>query len=231
MKAIILGIGLALASSLSAPLHALTVAVPGSANPWLAGMPEGATSSQDTAPAQSPIFIDLSQVGPGGYLTFAAFGATDNGGGLQFGADGDDSGWIVDHAYGVENGIANSALPFLALTGVFLDDTQPDGSAAPVALDYKSLTTSFTSFAAQLKQPFFIGDGLTPSGQVQQFLIPTQATRLFLGTADGYGWNNNSGVLLVEISAVPAPASAWIMLVGFALLAATAGRKRLIIGH
>lgn len=233
MKPFVLGIGLALACSLCAPVHAITVAVPGSANPWLAGMPDGATSSGDTAPAQSPIFIDLTQLGPGNYLTFTALGATDNGGGLEFGPDGDDSNWVIDHAYGVENGIANSSLPFLSLTGVFLDDSQPDLSPSPTPLDYTSLTTSFSSYAAQLKQPFFIGDGLTGrgTGDIQQFLIPTQATRLYLGTADGYGWNNNGGLLLVSVSAVPTPASAWVMVAGLALFGVMASRKRHIAGH
>lgn len=233
MKPFVFAIGLALASSLCAPLHALTVAVPGSANPWLAGMPEGATSSQDSAPGQSPILIDLTQLGPGSYLTFAALGATDNGGGMEFGPDGDDSGWVIEHTYGVENGITNSALPFLSLTGVFLNDSQPDLSAPATPLDYNSLTTSFTSFAAQLKQPFFIGDGLTGrgTGGIQQFLIPSQATRLYLGTADGYGWNNNGGLLLVSVSAVPTPASGWVMAAGLALFGLIARRRRVHLGH
>ncbi|HEY3242752.1 MAG TPA: hypothetical protein VGM03_05305 [Phycisphaerae bacterium] len=44
-----------------------------------------------------------------------------------------------------------------------------------------------------LRQPFFIGDGLTGtgSGAVQQFLVPDGATRLFLGTIDGCEWSNN----------------------------------------
>lgn len=233
MKPFVLGIGLALASSLCTPLHALTVAVPGTANPWLAGMPEGATSSQDSAPAQSPILIDLTQLGPGNALTFSAWGLTDNGGGVIFGPEGDDAGWVIEHTYGVENGIANSALPFLSLTGVFLDDNQADLTASPAPLNYNSLTTSFTSFAAQLKQPFFIGDGLTGrgTGDIQQFLIPTHATRLYLGTADGYGWNNNGGLLVVSVSAVPTPASAWVMVAGLALFGVMASRKRLIAGH
>ncbi|HMW47430.1 MAG TPA: hypothetical protein PK011_10105 [Marinagarivorans sp.] len=233
MKSVVLGIGLALTCSLCAPLHALTLTVPGTANPWLAGMPDGATASQDSAPAQAPIMIDLSQLGAGNFLTFTALGATDNGGGLTFGPDGDDSGWVIEHAYGAENGIASSSLPFLSLTGVFLDDSQPDASATPTPLDYNSLTTSFTSFAAQLKQPFFIGDGLSGNGTgaIQHFLIPTHATRLYLGTADGYGWNNNGGLLMVSVSAVPTPANAWVMVAGLALFGVMASRKRYITGH
>ncbi|HRH75846.1 MAG TPA: VPLPA-CTERM sorting domain-containing protein [Cellvibrionaceae bacterium] len=234
MKSTVLAIGFALACGLCTPLHALTVAVPGTANPWLAGMPDGATSSEDSAPGQSPIFIDLTQLGPGNFLTFTSLGNTDNGGGMEFGAEGDTSGWVIEHSYGVENGIADSALPFLSLTGVFLDDNQPDGSPSPEALNYNSLTTSFTSFAAQLKQPFFIGDGLSGrgTGDIQHFLIPTHATRLYLGTADGYGWNNNGGLLLVSVSAVPTPANAWLMVAGLGLFGLmTSRRKRFIAGH
>ena len=63
MKSTVLAIGFALACGLCTPLHALTVAVPGTANPWLAGMPDGATSSEDSAPGQSPILSTLRNWG------------------------------------------------------------------------------------------------------------------------------------------------------------------------
>ncbi|HEY6529791.1 MAG TPA: hypothetical protein VIZ65_13945 [Cellvibrionaceae bacterium] len=228
MKYFVLTLGLILSGTVGTDAQAITVSVPGTANPWLAGMGDGAVSSEDTAPAQTPILIDLSQFSGAHYLTFSAFGVTDNGGGQQFGSDGDTSGWVVAHTYGVENGIAASSLPFLSLSGVFLDDSQPNTSAAPTLLNYRELTTQFSSFSAQLKQPFFIGDGLTGTGigDVQQFLIPLNATRLYLGTADGYGWNNNLGALTVAISAVPAPANAALMLAGLAVFGFLSVRKK-----
>ena len=46
--------------------------------------------------------------------------------------------------------------------------------------------------------------------------MPVGATRLFLGTMDGYDWVNNAGSLDVSVAAVPEPAT-W-MLVGVGLI-------------
>src|ERR1700720_24062 len=40
----------------------------------------------------------------------------------------------------------------------------------------------------------------TGSGSIQNFIIPTGATRLFLGTMDGYGWYNNIGSFGVTVT-------------------------------
>jgi hypothetical protein len=96
--------------------------------------------------------------------------------------------------------MADLTTPGDALLGVFLDDTQPNLSAAPDPLAY---TPDAPTIAPGLKQVFFIGDGLTPSGAVQQFIAPAGATRLFLGTADGYGWFNNVGSFSVEVVSRP----------------------------
>ena len=45
-----------------------------------------------------------------------------------------------------------------------------------------------------LKQPFFIGDGVRNDGVTpQSFVVPTGATRLYLGIMDGQQWSDNSG--------------------------------------
>jgi hypothetical protein len=71
---------------------------------------------------------------------------------------------------------------------VFLDANAPNTSAAPSSRDYStSASREATSYDdLNLKQPFFIGDGQTSTGTVQQFKIPPGATRLFLGPMDGY---------------------------------------------
>jgi hypothetical protein len=97
--------------------------------------------------------------------------------------------------------------PADALLGVFLDDTQPNVSAAPDPFAY---LPDAATVAPGLKQPFFIGDGLTLSGGVQQFIVPAGATRLFLGTADGYGWYNNVGSFSVEVVSRPRLSIAWL---------------------
>ena len=79
------------------------------------------------------------------------------------------------------------------LAGVFLDDSEPAGPA-PDTLDFSS-NTGFASLAPQIRQVFFIGDGLTATGtgDVQKFNIPPTATRLFLGFADGYDFKGLPG--------------------------------------
>jgi len=59
----------------------------------------------------------------------------------------------------------------------------------------------FELLAPRLHQIFYIGDGLTGTniGQRQEFVVPDGATRLFLGTSDGFGWFNNSGSFEVTI--------------------------------
>jgi hypothetical protein len=87
-------------------------------------------------------------------------------------------------SYGGISGIRNDNA-FAFLVGVFLNNSEPTGSG-PLALDFTN-NTSFAELAPQLNQTFFIGDGLTGSGSgnIQRFLVPDQATRLFLGFTDG----------------------------------------------
>jgi len=97
------------------------------------------------------------------------------------------------------------------LTGVFLDAGEP-GGAAPNSLDFgpSGLTDSFTELSPELRQTFFIGDGHTPSADVQTFHVPAGATRLFLGLADGLGfigetgyYDDNTGFFAVDFEIVP----------------------------
>jgi hypothetical protein len=80
----------------------------------------------------------------------------------------------------------------LFLVGVFLSDTP---GPAPAGLDFspRALGTSRHQYEPQLGQSFFIGDGLTEtgSGAQQHFVIPAGATKLYLGIADGFGFQGN----------------------------------------
>ena len=69
-----------------------------------------------------------------------------------------------------------------------------------------------------MKQVFFIGDGMTDGGTVQSFIVPTGATRLYLGTMDGFGWAGNNGAFALDVSAVPEPANALLALAGLGWL-------------
>lgn len=177
--------------------QAVVPSVPGSANPYLAGMPNGSTCcSGDTAPAQSPVLVSGLTLTPGSALTFTVTGGVSNTGGTP--TTGPDGGGVF--TTDSNNGISGATWPINALVGVFLDASQPSLSAAPTSLNFT--TTSFTTLSPQLRQAFFIGDGLTGTGTgtTQTFIVPAGATRLFLGTSDGFGWFNNTGSFAVTVT-------------------------------
>lgn len=212
-----LGCAAILAVALS-PVWSSAISVPGTSNPWLAGMPNGTISSfGDSAPGQSPVLATGLNLGLGGSLNFSVTGSVSNGPCCAL--LGPDGGSLESHLGGAENGIADVTAPLNALLGVFLDNTQPDSSGAPTSLDFTG-GTSFPSLAPSLKQVFFIGDGLTGtgSGSVQSFVIPTGATRLFLGTMDGFEWNNNFGSFEVTTNQVPEPNSLLLIFASFMVM-------------
>ena len=186
----------------------LAQTVPGTSNPYLAGMPNGSTCcSGDSAPAQSPVQVGSITVTPGATVTFTASGGVDFAGGAP--TSGPDGGFVFTTAS--SDGISGATWPVNALVGVFLDDALPTSTPAPADLDFgpTGIGTSFTTLSPALKQVFFIGDGLTGTGTgtTQTFVVPAGATRLFLGVSDGVGWFNNSGAFnaTVSISAAPPP--------------------------
>jgi hypothetical protein len=84
-----------------------------------------------------------------------------------------------------------------------------------------------------------IGDGRTPSGELQTFIVPDDATRLYLGFADGFRfggfpstYGDDHGALSVtaaiETTAVPLPAANWLLLSGLAAAACVRGVRRRI---
>jgi hypothetical protein len=146
-------------------------------------------------------------------------------------------------SYGGLSGIsANGQNMFLV--GVFLDNTEPSG-AGPAVLSYSfgtpgGLNTTDASFSPEINQVFFIGDGLTGtgSGQIQNFLVPDTADRLYLGFADSFDsvpsyYADNVGSLTATFSitgstAVPEPSTIFFasgcLLVGLSCL-----RRRLVV--
>lgn len=215
LAAVALASGSALAGSF--------ITVPGTSNLWLAGMPDGSTAGDgmDSAPGQSPVLAPVSVAG-GDVFSFEVTGSVLNGDGpLDLPPDGDVF-TLQARIPGPENGIADMFGPINSLIGVFLDDAQPDGSDTPSGLDFSDseFGVNFSSLSPGLKQPFFIGDGQSTDRAVQQFIAPAGATRLYLGTMDGFGWFNNIGEFRVRI--VPAPGAAILS----GLLGITAFRRR-----
>jgi hypothetical protein len=79
------------------------------------------------------------------------------------------------------------------LVGVFL--TADVSRKAPPTLDFSSNAKgeAFPELAPQIGQTFFIGDGFTPTGLQQRFIIPTGATRLYLAFADAFSFQGDPG--------------------------------------
>jgi hypothetical protein len=181
----------------------VSVSVPGSSHPCLAGMPDGSTAGDtDTAPDQSPIFVESLTLAPRSTLTFAVTGLVGIQGGSESPPDGNAAnvGYILT---GLENGISTLVAPLESLVGVFLGPEQPNTTAAPPPLDFASSESrDYQSISPLLKQVFFIGDGRTSDGKTQLVIVPQGATRLYLGVMDGYGWSNNVGSFNVSISSV-----------------------------
>ncbi|MBC8106638.1 MAG: Tad domain-containing protein [Anaerolineae bacterium] len=191
-------------------------------NPYLSGMPPGTIASNPNphnnpdysgskntgktkkntlVQKQSPVDADIPVVSNAAFTFDGINGNANNdiNDPARYTADG-NTGWITKNHNGAENGISDLNAPINSLVAVFLDDTQPNTSSAPSALDFGTAAQrDFTTLQPKLKQPFFIGDGRTSTGEVQQFIAPPGATRLFIGTWDSYEWNNNVGEFYLTI--------------------------------
>jgi Flp pilus assembly protein TadG len=174
--------------------HIVTENVAGAACPWLAGMPTGSTvaatggnTTPAIAPTNSPTLVSGISMTVGQHLSFRdPTGVTSYSGSGNYGPDG-ETDWIVHQA--AANGINTTGAPIQALMGIFLDNTQPSSSAQAASLDFSTDDSrNFTTLSPKLKQVFFIGDGLDDSGNLQQFVVPTGATRLYIGIMDENGW-------------------------------------------
>ena len=116
--------------------HALPfmVIVPGTSDPWLAGLPNGSSASGgDTAPAQSPVLVRSFGVDLGYGLAFDVTGLVDNGPGEGWPPDGVN---MQGHDALTENGMSNITAPKDCLLGVFLGADRPDLTPAPAALSF-----------------------------------------------------------------------------------------------
>ncbi|MFN9461817.1 MAG: PEP-CTERM sorting domain-containing protein [Planctomycetota bacterium] len=208
----------------------VSVFVPGSANPYLAGMPNGTTApGGDSAPGQSPLLVNGLNISQANYLSFSATGSASYNSSSYYGPDG---GLFYGSFFsrGSENGISGLRVTVSSLIGVFLDSQLPTTSPAPSDLNFEVLTRDFLTLSPELKQVFFIGDGRTSSSVIQKFYVPNGATRLFLGTADGTQWVNNGGGFNTDITsysqaAGPEPTSMAIFGLGALGLAYRSRRK------
>jgi Flp pilus assembly protein TadG len=206
------------------PIH-VDQSVPATGNPFLAGMPAGASASvvnphnspdyAGTAsnPRQSPLLVKL-KVAEGQTLTFDSITGTarHDPNLAYFDPDGEmsdighnnvtksGSNSYTSKMFN-ENGIADMVGPINALVGVFLTDDPPTKGDVPDNLDFrKAEDRDFDNLKPLTKQIFWIGDGENSKGNKQEFIVPKGATRLFLATWDFYEWNNNHGFRDVRIN-------------------------------
>lgn len=204
------------------PGNQQTYSVPATSNPFLAGMPNGSVASVNNPHANpdyagshyypktkktvnaSPIAASNFTLTSGQTLTFDGINGNatnDYNDSNTYTADG-NTGSIQSNSAGSENGIANCTAPLNCLVGVFLTDAQPSNSSAPASLNFSTASSrDFATLSPKVKQLFFVGDGRTSNGDVQQFVVPEGATRLFVGTWDGYEWNNNAGAFTYVLHA------------------------------
>ncbi|HYB99770.1 MAG TPA: hypothetical protein VEC57_11630 [Candidatus Limnocylindrales bacterium] len=183
--------------------------VPGTANPNLAGRADGySCCSGDSVPGQSPVQVTAIDIDACARLSFAVSGKVSYVPSSPMGdnPDGDEAFSMTNYGDGIS---APANIRANALVGVFLGEEAPTGQTTPAQLDFGA-GLDFHSIAPAVGQIFFIGDGLTSdtnagmdNGVEQTFTVPPDATRLFLGTADGTGWFNNSGSFTVDVASTP----------------------------
>jgi hypothetical protein len=168
-----------------------TFVVPGTSDPFLAGMPSGSMCcSGDSAPAESPVYAGPATAGETFTFTNVTGSVSFTGGTPHNPPDGGFhfSGPRSEGGLTSINNIAEYyRMPVNALVGVFLGPGLPTSNPAPGLLNFgihdlghgTYVGMTFTTLSPELQQTFFIGDGLTGrgTGSVQTFIAPTGATR------------------------------------------------------
>jgi hypothetical protein len=206
----------------------INVYVPATSKIWLAGMPDGTDAGAgDIAPNQSPVLVTGLSLYPGHSIIFSATGSATNGPNKPLW--GPDGTTLSSHNFGAQFGMSDLGAPLNSLVGVFLTNDPPNINVPPPTLTWDNQDQGdYLTLFPQLQQPFFIGDGLTSGSQSQKVIIPSGTTRLYLGTLDGFEWNNNIGGFDVTATEMPEPST--FMLLGGGLVAVGLWRRRQHLG-
>lgn len=169
--------------------HIRQLTVPGTACPYLAGMPYGTQITDwwggDTIPTVAPIRIDID-AGVDSIVLIASGAVAYGDTYPSYGPNGGSPTPTIPE-YGEITGISYfTDCPISALMAVFLNPGLPDSSTMPPQL------SSFTS-NPMAQQSVYIGEGPVT-------LIPPEgANRLFLGVNDHYRWQDNTGAFEVTV--------------------------------
>jgi len=181
-----------------------TVEVPATADIYLAGATDE-MEAQLSDPGSRPVSVDVDGAGKVSFPSVegdvsactSCEPESPDGGSLSFGSTG-----ITGF-----NGIAGVTFAdrTLFVVGVFVGDdqpTQPDDAVVDL-----SGADDETTQEPELGEPFFIGDGETGDGDLQQVVVPDDATTLYLGFADAYGfigapgaYGDNDGTVDIEVT-------------------------------
>ena len=200
----ILMIVLTIACAHAAPI--IDVSVDAHCNIYGAGHPppNDAPTVGSNGGGIAPILIPLTSLGNAPTLQFKATGSVSYC--PNCGANGPDGGDFITAApsYNGISGITN--FPARSLVAVFTSDTEP-ANPAPSPLDFALIGTNYTTLAPQLRQIFYLGDGLTATNTAQLISVPVGATKLYLGFVDGDSYedtpdayDDNSGAFSVTVS-------------------------------
>lgn len=171
------------------------ITIPSASEPWdILGRHGGPTPEEikETIPPFISVnpgdIIRVADAAIGGVSFFNGFGAP------FFGPEGNLGGSSNLQSLGGISGYKGTQGP---LVGVFLDNSIPSSSPAPATLDFtpggSGPGIEFSSLSPELRQIFYIGDGVRNKGEFQEFTAPTGATRLFLGIPDGFGFVGTPG--------------------------------------
>ena len=161
-----------------------------------------------TAASTIPQYVDVTAWAAAGLnLNISATGSWAHHPWEQTGPDGYGLNSLTHEEY--DNlGISLLDAPLNSLVGVFLGSGLPDPFATPI-----SLTAGIDVMTSPLlQQGFVIGSSLN------NIIIPTGATRLFLGLHDGYQWWNNNGDMVVTVTPIPAPGAILLGSIGVGLV-------------
>lgn len=214
--------------------------IPPASAPWPGGLlRHGGPTPEEIQETMPPGFsisggdvIRVLDPAVGGISFFNGFG------GLMYGPDG--NGVPGSSSISAFGGISGYLGTQGALVGVFLDNAIPNG-AAPATLNFSTagLGVDFLSLSPQIGQVFYIGNGVTSTNAVQEFIAPVSATRLFIGITDAFGFNgapgafdDNDGAYRIRIginqdprNSVPEPAPLAMLILGLAYLAYSRRRQ------
>ena len=192
-----------------------------------------------STPAPDTIFgpvIPLSVSGPSMLRITSATGQIFGGCGSAVGPDGGNPCSQPAATTSASNGLsAVTHIGAFSVMGVFLG---PDAPVEPASagLDFTpgGIGNSFASLRPELAQVFFIGDGRTDGGALQDFYVPSGTTRLVLGVIDVCGsgvqqpgcFFDNSGSFDIDFEVVPVPLPASSVFLAPALVLLVGCRRR-----